>query len=140
MNKLLTVALLLLINISDGFSESTPRPEYPRPQFERSEWINLNGTWTFQFDFGRVYRFYQSNVVSEKDFHPDRLEGKENSSALRSCGLSSRSIYRWPIHRTTHRRKFFILYGSDPLCQSRKHSQPDRIRERRTTFGFANNR
>ena len=44
MNKLLTVALLLLINISDGFSESTPRPEYPRPQFERSEWINLNGT------------------------------------------------------------------------------------------------
>lgn len=25
MNKLLTVALLLLINISDGFSESTPR-------------------------------------------------------------------------------------------------------------------
>ena len=52
MNKLLTVALLLLINISDGFSESTPRPEYPRPQFERSEWINLNGTWTFQFDFG----------------------------------------------------------------------------------------
>lgn len=52
MNKLLAVALLLLINISNGFSESTPRPEYPRPQFERSEWINLNGTWTFQFDFG----------------------------------------------------------------------------------------
>lgn len=49
MNKLLAVALLLLINISNGFSESTPRPEYPRPQFERSEWINLNGTWTFQF-------------------------------------------------------------------------------------------
>lgn len=31
MNKLLAVALLLLINISNGFSESTPRPEYPRP-------------------------------------------------------------------------------------------------------------
>lgn len=29
-----------------------PRPEYPRPQFERSEWINLNGEWTYQFDFG----------------------------------------------------------------------------------------
>ena len=27
MNKLLAVALLLLINISNGFSESTPRPE-----------------------------------------------------------------------------------------------------------------
>lgn len=31
---------------------SIPRPEYPRPQFERSEWINLNGEWTYEFDFG----------------------------------------------------------------------------------------
>jgi len=33
--------------------KTIPRPEYPRPQFERSEWINLNGTWTYQFDFGK---------------------------------------------------------------------------------------
>ena len=62
MNKLLAVALLLLINISDGFSESTPRPEYPRPQFERSEWINLNGTWTFQFDFGNSGKTVNYNL------------------------------------------------------------------------------
>ena len=30
-----------------------PRPEYPRPQFVRKEWINLNGTWTFEFDSGK---------------------------------------------------------------------------------------
>ena len=30
-----------------------PRPEYPRPQFERSEWINLNGQWSYTFDFSR---------------------------------------------------------------------------------------
>lgn len=29
---------------------SIPLPEHPRPDFERSEWINLNGTWAFQFD------------------------------------------------------------------------------------------
>lgn len=28
-----------------------PREEYPRPQFERGEWVNLNGEWTFEFDF-----------------------------------------------------------------------------------------
>ena len=28
----------------------TPRPEYPRPQFVRSEWLNLNGAWEFDFD------------------------------------------------------------------------------------------
>ncbi|MFC3771612.1 glycoside hydrolase family 2 protein [Paenibacillus sp. GCM10012303] len=27
-----------------------PRPEYPRPQFERSDWLNLNGQWEFDYD------------------------------------------------------------------------------------------
>ena len=30
-----------------------PRPEYPRPQFQRKDWINLNGQWTYTFDFGK---------------------------------------------------------------------------------------
>ena len=24
--------------------------DYPRPQFVRDNWVNLNGTWDFQFD------------------------------------------------------------------------------------------
>lgn len=27
-----------------------PRPEYPRPQFVRAEWLCLNGSWQFEFD------------------------------------------------------------------------------------------
>ncbi len=27
-----------------------PRPEYPRPDFVRKDWLNLNGCWSFQFD------------------------------------------------------------------------------------------
>jgi beta-galactosidase/beta-glucuronidase len=30
-----------------------PRPEYPRPQFIRNSWFNLNGPWQFAFDFGK---------------------------------------------------------------------------------------
>lgn len=30
-----------------------PREEYPRPQFERQDWQNLNGEWTYEFDFGK---------------------------------------------------------------------------------------
>lgn len=33
-----------------------PRPEHPRPQFERERWINLNGEWSFTFDFGKSGR------------------------------------------------------------------------------------
>jgi beta-galactosidase/beta-glucuronidase len=36
-----------------NFDTSIPRPEYPRPQFQREEWINLNGIWTFSFDPGK---------------------------------------------------------------------------------------
>jgi beta-galactosidase/beta-glucuronidase len=33
-----------------GEAEHLPRPEYPRPQFARKAWRNLNGAWEFAFD------------------------------------------------------------------------------------------
>ena len=35
-------------------SYSIPRPEYPRPQFVRDSWMNLNGSWAFAFDHGNT--------------------------------------------------------------------------------------
>jgi beta-galactosidase/beta-glucuronidase len=29
-----------------------PRPEHPKPQFQRDAWVNLNGEWDFKIDFG----------------------------------------------------------------------------------------
>ena len=34
-------------------SITAPRQEYPRPQLRRDDWINLNGEWSFTFDFGK---------------------------------------------------------------------------------------
>ena len=31
---------------------SLPRPEYPRPQFVRTDWLCLNGEWGFEVDAG----------------------------------------------------------------------------------------
>lgn len=31
-----------------------PRNEYPRPQLVRNNWMNLNGQWQFEFDFGQT--------------------------------------------------------------------------------------
>ena len=33
--------------------ETQPRPEHPRPQFQRNTWLNLNGTWNFAIDSGK---------------------------------------------------------------------------------------
>ncbi len=32
--------------------DDIPRPEYPRPQFVREGWMNLNGRWQFEIDGG----------------------------------------------------------------------------------------
>ena len=31
-------------------ADSIPLPEHPRPDFERPQWMNLNGRWGFRFD------------------------------------------------------------------------------------------
>ncbi|GIP57648.1 glycoside hydrolase family 2 protein [Paenibacillus woosongensis] len=35
-------------------NKSIPREEYPRPQFVRADWLNLNGEWEFAFDDDRI--------------------------------------------------------------------------------------
>lgn len=50
--------------------EQIPRPEYPRPHFVRTNWLNLNGDWDFQFDFGNSgveRRLYQYDNFKQGD-------------------------------------------------------------------------
>ena len=45
--------------------KNIPRPEHPRPQFMRKQWINLNGEWEFQFDenvCGKAKHFEQQHL------------------------------------------------------------------------------
>jgi len=51
--SILTFAIALAIFTASFGQVTIPRPEYPRPQFERSEWLNLNGQWSYIFDFGK---------------------------------------------------------------------------------------
>jgi beta-galactosidase/beta-glucuronidase len=45
---LIAVALLLIFPLAN--EAQVPRPEYPQPQWERSNWLTLNGQWQFRFD------------------------------------------------------------------------------------------
>ncbi len=47
------VALALLLacgQANTAGAPAIPLPEHPRPDFERAEWVNLNGDWAFRFD------------------------------------------------------------------------------------------
>ena len=48
-----------------------PRPEYPRPQFRRSDWVNLNGEWAFAFDVEDAGLARGWHCVSADDLRTD---------------------------------------------------------------------
>ena len=61
---------------------SLPRPEYPRPQFAREEWLNLNGLWWFIFDdkdIGLKQRWYEAlplvNAIKVPFAYQSKLSG-----------------------------------------------------------------
>lgn len=51
MKKTNILALIAALLFPLALSAAQPRPEYPRPQFERKDWVNLNGEWSYVFDF-----------------------------------------------------------------------------------------
>ena len=55
----------LLLSFTLNAANDIPRPEYPRPQFERSEWINLNGEWTYEFDFSNSGRSRRLTIAKQ---------------------------------------------------------------------------
>ena len=54
-NRRFLILFLSLLTLQAGFvgnlsAQQIPLPEHPRPDFQRSDWINLNGPWSFAFD------------------------------------------------------------------------------------------
>ena len=87
---LLSLVMLFAFFVNNkAFAIDVPRPEYPRPQFEREAWVNLNGTWTFTYDYGMSgmdRRFFESKGFEQKitvPFCPEsRLSGVANTDFI----------------------------------------------------------
>ena len=67
MRKAHLILVGLLLSFAVNATNDIPRPEYPRPQFERTTWVNLNGAWTYEFDFNnsgekRTYRLQKASA------------------------------------------------------------------------------
>lgn len=52
--KSVLTLMMLLASSMAAVAQVLPRAEYPRPQFQRQLWQNLNGTWSYSFDFSRT--------------------------------------------------------------------------------------
>ncbi len=71
-------------------ASDVPRPEYPRPQFVRQRWLNLNGYWSFCFD--------DRNIGLEQRWFSGREEFKQRilvpfSFESQSSGIGDRSFH-----------------------------------------------
>lgn len=65
MKKLIALAVALTSAVGSMLAD-VPRPEYPRPQFERADWVNLNGQWTYSLD--PVESGWERGLPSSKGF------------------------------------------------------------------------
>jgi len=88
MKKQLFILVLLCVGYFVNAQE-VPRSEYPRPQFVRNAWINLNGAWTYTFDFGnsgKNRRLYESKGFDGKIIVPycpeSKLSGVEHKDFI----------------------------------------------------------
>ena len=57
--------------------KNIPRKEYPRPHFEREDWLNLNGEWNFKFDSenkGEKEKWYKKSNFDKKIIVPFTYE------------------------------------------------------------------
>jgi len=68
-----------------------PRPEYPRPAFRRSEWINLNGEW--EFATGHTPHYDRTILVP---FCPESKLSGIGGSPVMSSGTAAHSTRRKP--------------------------------------------
>jgi len=91
------------------------RPEYPRPTFVREDWLNLNGTWEFEFDdedAGLAEHWYRGKPFGRRIVVPFTFE-----SAL--SGIGDRSIHEVVWYRRTFRlpesyrgRRIMLNFGA----------------------------
>ena len=75
-------------NLEAGARTSAlPRPEYPRPQFVRHQWLNLNGVWDFGTDddnVGLERRWFAATGLPGTIIVPFSMESKRSGIEDRS--------------------------------------------------------
>ena len=104
-----------------------PRPEYPRPQMVRDGFVNLNGEWDFEFDFGcsgRERKMYENGDFSKKILVPFCPESK--LSGIAYTDFMNAVWYRrsFTVPAEWKKDRVFLHFGAvDYYCEVYVNSQ-----------------
>ncbi len=106
--------IILLFIYANAFSQTIPLPEHPRPDFERANWLNLNGVWGFEFDslnIGLDKNWQNGNTVFSKRINVPF------SWAAPLSGLKEDADYGWykksiTIPESWFRQRVFVTVGA----------------------------
>ncbi|MDR1720453.1 MAG: glycoside hydrolase family 2 [Dysgonamonadaceae bacterium] len=118
MNKQ-TLILLLLTVCQTVISKDIPLPEHPRPDFERSEWINLNGEWAFTFNNTKAEKSVADNNLSAFDLTINvpfpwgsKLSGITNNTVATKLGDKGWYARAIDIPEVWKDKRIFLVVGA----------------------------
>jgi len=111
-------AFVSIALLSWTWAAEIPLPEHPRPDFARTDWINLNGAWSFAFD--------PTNVGEKSNWQTDRKEWEREilvpfSWGSPLSGVPNEADIGWYARKVTvpsawkGRRVFLVVGASDWL-------------------------
>ncbi len=121
--KLLSIAIILSLPLTiipasaeDFTKTNIPLPEHPCPDFEREEWMNLNGEWKFRFDaknVGVTQKWFQNELQQTQDIlvpfpWGSPLSGVEDKADIAWYERTIKSPADWKDERV-----YFVIGASD---------------------------
>ena len=98
-----------------------PRPEYPRPQFVREGWMNLNGSWQFEIDHGGSGR--QRGLITKDPLDSEIIVPFCPESKLSGIGYVDFMRAVWyrrtvTLPKEAEGKRVFLNFGAvDYLCE-----------------------
>jgi hypothetical protein len=103
-----------------------PLPEHPRPDFERADWLNLNGEWSFRFDaedVGERDRWFEAGAFPLRIQVPfpwgSRLSGVADQADVAWYARTLRIPQAWRGERV-----FLVVGASDWKTSAWLDGQP----------------
>src|SRR5262249_7792994 len=109
-------------------AEPIPLPEHPRPDFERPDWLNLNGRWSFRFDkedAGLKEKWFEAAPAAfpEKITVPSpwgsKLSGRPNGADIGWYARTVRAPEGWK-----GKRVFLVIGAADWRTKGWLDGQP----------------